>query len=77
MAPVQGRTKGWGSLSRAAQTREHDQQKAAPADETNMSVPGAAESYPYGQIKGNTTIKALAVAVKSRWICEQAHQQLK
>ena len=40
-APVLERTKGWGSLSRAAETREHDQQKAAPADKTIMSVPGA------------------------------------
>ena len=28
-------------------------------------------------LPANTTVKALAAAIKARWACEQAHQQLK
>ncbi|MBB5986658.1 SRSO17 transposase [Sphingobium sp. B1D3A] len=33
--------------------------------------------YYLSNLPGDTPIKALAGAIKARWICEQAHQQLK
>jgi SRSO17 transposase len=42
---------------------------------------GRAESkntkYYVSNLPADATIKSLATAVKARWICEQAHQQLK
>lgn len=35
------------------------------------------QKYYVSNLPTNTTIKALATAIKARWICEQAHQQLK
>lgn len=33
--------------------------------------------YYLSNLPGDTPIKALAGAIKARWVCEQAHQQLK
>lgn len=33
--------------------------------------------YYISNMPAHTTLKTLAAAVKARWICEQAHQQLK
>jgi len=30
-----------------------------------------------GRVPGDTSVKEVAGAIKARWICEQAHQQLK
>ena len=35
------------------------------------------QKYYLSNLPGDTTLKALAAAIKARWICEQAHQQLK
>jgi SRSO17 transposase len=35
------------------------------------------QKYYLSNLPADTTLKALAAAIKARWICEQAHQQLK
>ena len=35
------------------------------------------QKYYLSNLPGDATLKALAAAIKARWICEQAHQQLK
>ena len=35
------------------------------------------QKYYVSNLPADTTLKALAAAIKARWICEQAHQQLK
>lgn len=35
------------------------------------------QKYYVSNLPGDTPLKALATAVKARWVCEQAHQQLK
>ncbi len=35
------------------------------------------QKYCLSNLPADTTLKALAAAIKARWICEQAHQQLK
>ncbi len=35
------------------------------------------QKYYVSNLPGDATLKALATAIKARWICEQAHQQLK
>ena len=35
------------------------------------------QKYYVSNLPIDTTLKALAAAIKARWICEQAHQQLK
>lgn len=35
------------------------------------------QKYYVSNLPADATLKALATAVKARWICEQAHQQLK
>ena len=38
---------------------------------------GGEQKYYLSNLPGNATLKTLAAAIKARWICEQAHQQLK
>lgn len=33
--------------------------------------------YYLTNLPADTTLKALAAAIKARWVCEQAHQQMK
>ncbi|MEY9783788.1 SRSO17 transposase [Sinorhizobium fredii] len=33
--------------------------------------------YYLSNLPADTTLKALAAAIKARWVCEQAHQQMK
>jgi SRSO17 transposase len=35
------------------------------------------QKYYVSNLPADTTLKTLAAAIKARWICEQAHQQLK
>jgi len=35
------------------------------------------QKYYLSNLPAATTLKALAAAIKARWLCEQAHQQLK
>ena len=43
-----------------------------------LTVPSNGErKYYLSNLPADTPIKALAGAIKARWICEQAHQQLK
>ena len=35
------------------------------------------QKYYLSNLPADATLKALAAAIKARWICEQAHQQLK
>ncbi len=35
------------------------------------------QKYYLSNLPADTTLKTLAAAIKARWICEQAHQQLK
>src|SRR5690554_5441671 len=35
------------------------------------------QKYYVSNLPADTTIKALAASIKARWVCEQAHQQLK
>ena len=35
------------------------------------------QKYYLSNLPADTTIKTLAAAIKARWVCEQAHQQLK
>ena len=39
--------------------------------------PTGEQKYYLSNLPGETTLKMLAAAIKARWICEQAHQQLK
>jgi SRSO17 transposase len=38
---------------------------------------GGEQKYYLSNLPGDATLKTLAAAIKARWICEQAHQQLK
>jgi SRSO17 transposase len=38
---------------------------------------GGERKYYLSNLSANTTLRALAAAIKGRWVCEQAHQQLK
>ena len=39
--------------------------------------PSGEQKYYLSNLPADTTLKTLAAAIKARWICEQAHQQLK
>jgi len=38
---------------------------------------GGEQKYYLSNLPGDATLKTLAATIKARWICEQAHQQLK
>ena len=74
----------------AARVRIADGHKHRMGDGRVQAVPGDEEVWLIGERRAtgeqkyyvsnlpkDTTLKALAAAVKARWICEQAHQQLK
>lgn len=74
----------------AARVRIADGHKHRMGDGRVQAIPGDEEVWLIGERRAsgeqkcyvsnlpkNTTLKALAAAVKARWICEQAHQQLK
>lgn len=42
-----------------------------------MNAGRPAQKYYASNLPADTPLKALAAAIKARWICEQAHQQLK
>lgn len=51
-----------------------------PRDEASLVGEHRSNSerkYYLSNLPGDTPIKALAGAIKARWVCEQAHQQLK
>jgi SRSO17 transposase len=39
--------------------------------------PGGEQKYYVSNLPADTPIKTLVAAIKARWVCEQAHQQLK
>src|SRR4029450_6007081 len=39
--------------------------------------PGGEPKYNLSNLPPGTSLRALAAAIKARWVCEQAHQQLK
>ena len=39
--------------------------------------PGGERKYHLSNLPPGTPLRALAAAIKARWVCEQAHQQLK
>jgi SRSO17 transposase len=55
--------------------------QAMPGDEDVWLIgerrPTGERKYYVSNLPSDTPIKALAAAVKARWVCEQAHQQLK
>lgn len=74
----------------AARVRIADGHRHRMADGRVQAMPGDEEVWLIGErratgerkyyasnLPGDTPIKALAAAIKARWICEQAHQQLK
>jgi SRSO17 transposase len=38
---------------------------------------GGERKYPLSNLAPGTSLRELAAAIKARWVCEQAHQQLK
>lgn len=76
-------------LFAARRVRVADGRKLAMLDKTTQCMPGdevwlvgerrasAEQKYYLSNLPADTTLKALAAAIKARWICEQAHQQLK
>jgi hypothetical protein len=40
-------------------------------------VRSASAKYYLSNLPADTSLKRLAGAIKARWVCEQAHQQLK
>lgn len=74
----------------AARLRIADGHRHRMADGRVQAMPGDEEVWLIGEhratgerkyyasnLPGDTSLKALAAAIKARWICEQAHQQLK
>jgi len=74
----------------ATRVRIADGHKHRMADGRVQAMPGDEEVWLIGErratgerkyyasnLPADTSLKALAAAVKARWICEQAHQQLK
>ncbi|MGX0978802.1 SRSO17 transposase [Roseovarius sp. MBR-51] len=74
----------------AARVRIVDGHRHRMADGRVQAMPGDEDVWLIGErratgerkyyasnLPGDTPIKALAAAIKTRWICEQAHQQLK
>ena len=74
----------------ACRVRLADGHKHRMRDGRVQAVPGEEEVWLVGErrstgeqkyyvsnLPGNATIKMLAAAIKARWVCEQAHQQLK
>ncbi len=61
--------------------RMHDGRvQAMPGDEVWLvgeRRPTGEQKYYVSNLPGDTTIKVLAATIKARWVCEQAHQQLK
>jgi SRSO17 transposase len=66
-------------MARTPAHRRHGRQ-ALPGEEAwligEYRSTGERKYYP-SNLPADCTLKALAVAVKARWACEQAHQQLK
>ena len=54
--------------------RLEKQAKPAPIGEHRMS---GEKKYYLANLPANTDLRTLAAAIKARWICEQAHQQMK
>lgn len=54
--------------------------QAMPGEEVRLIAERRAtgeQKYHVSNLPADTTLKALAAAIKARWVCEQAHQQLK
>ena len=77
-------------LFAARRVRVADGHKHRMSDGRVQAMPGEQEVWLVGErrtsgeqkyylsnLPGDATLKALAAAIKARWICEQAHQQLK
>ena len=42
-----------------------------------MSRPNGEQKYYVSNLPADTSLRKLAATIKARWVCEQAHQQLK